>query len=75
MIMTPILAAAAFFNSYRLMQGEDALASVLSQFGMVFYGLGNIVDARNKPLQYIFLALGGIGIIAGLIMAIISFRD
>ncbi len=75
MFLTAFFAVLFLFNLYRLIQGKDALSSVLSQSGMVFVGLAIIIGSRNKPLSYVFMTLGGVAIIAGLVTVIMSLMD
>lgn len=75
MVLTAVFAVLLLFNLYRLTQGKDALSSVLSQSGMVFVGLAILIGSRNKQLSYVFMTLGGIVLIAGLVTVIISLMD
>ena len=69
MFLIPFLAAGILFNLYEWTQGSDSLPSILSPLGMIFVGLANITGTRNKPLSYVFLALGLIAVVAGLVAA------
>jgi len=49
--------------------GKRQFAEYFTPLGMIFVGLANITGTRNKPLSYVFLALGLIAVIAGLVAA------
>jgi hypothetical protein len=69
MFLTPFFVAIILFNLYKWTQGSDSLPSILSPLGMVFVGLSSIIGTRNKLLSYVFLALGMIAVIGGLVTA------
>ena len=75
MIIIPLFGVLALFNLYRWMQGKDGLPSFLSQSGMVFVGLAVIIGSRSKPLSYVFMVLGLIAVVAGLVMVIMNLFD
>ncbi len=67
MFLIPLFAFVILFNLYNWWtQGKDTLPSILSPLGMIFVGFASITGSRNKPLTYVFLALGMIFVIAGL---------
>jgi len=71
-VLVVLFGVLALFNLYGLIQGKDALASVLSQSGMVFVGLAILIGSRNKLLYYVFTALGVVAVFAGFMTAIMS---
>lgn len=75
MVLTPIFAVLLLFNLYRWTQGKDTLSSILSQSGVMLIGLATLIGSRNKPLSYVFLILGGIAALVGVVMAIMRFLD
>ena len=69
MFLIPFFVAIILYNLYKWTQGSDSLPSILSPLGMVFVGLASIIGFRNKPLSYVFLALGMISVFGGLAAA------
>ncbi|HXH69349.1 MAG TPA: hypothetical protein VNI60_03280 [Pyrinomonadaceae bacterium] len=72
MILIPIFAVLVLFNLYNWTRGKDGLSGILSPLGMMFVGLASITGSRNKPLSYIFLVLGMLAVIGGLVTAIMK---
>ena len=70
MFLIPLFAVIILFNLYNWWtQGKDTLPSILSPLGMIFVGLASITGSRNKPLSYVFLVLGMIAVVGGLVTA------
>ena len=69
MFLIPFFVAIILYNLYKWSKGSDSLPSILSPLGMVFVGLASIIGFRNKPLSYVFLALGLISVFGGLAAA------
>lgn len=75
MFLTPLFAFLALFNLYNWTQGSDSLTSLLSMTGMTFVGIATITGSRNKPLSYVFIAIGAIAVLAGLVSVIYDFQN
>ncbi len=76
MFLIPLFAIVILFNLYTWRtQGKDNFLSILSPLGMIFVGLASITGSRNKLLSYVFLALGMIFVIAGLVTVIRSLLN
>lgn len=75
MFLTPIFALLALFNLYNWTQGSDSLPSVLSMAGMTFIGSSVIVGSHNKPLYYIFFAVGAVAVFGALIKLIAKLSN
>lgn len=69
-VLIPIFALIILWRLYDWSRGEDHLSGILSPLGMIFIGLATITGTRNPPVYYLFLALGSISVIAGLILII-----
>lgn len=72
MFLIPFFAVIILFNLYNWTRGSDSLPSILSPLGMIFVGLASVTGSRNKPLSYVFLVLGMIAVVAGLVTAIMK---
>jgi hypothetical protein len=69
-VLIPVFALVVLWRLYDWSRGEDHLAGILSPLGMIFIGLATITGRRHQPLYYLFLALGMISVVAGLILII-----
>lgn len=76
MFLIPVFAVVILFNLYNWStQGKDNFPSILSPLGMIFVGLASVTGSRNKPMSYVFLVLGMIAVVAGLVMTIMKLLD
>ena len=48
---------------------------LLLMSGLMFVGLATIAGARNKPLSYIFTALGGVAVLGGGVSVIYDLQN
>lgn len=67
LIIIPIFAVIICIRLYSWSQGKGGLHEILSPLGMIFVGLANIYGTRNKTLSTVFVALGLILVVSGLV--------
>lgn len=71
LVLIPIFALLVLFMLYNWSQGKGSLTSIFSPLALMFVGLSTIFSTKNKVLQYIFLGLGMILVVTGLIFLIV----
>ncbi len=71
MFLLPVFVAIVLFQLYRWSQNDGNLRGILSPAGMVFIGMAILTERYNKILSYIFIAIGLIIVIWGVVAMII----